>query len=238
MEIKNTKDIRIPTVNAIFYGAIGTGKTTLSASFPKPIIFNIEKGLNSLAGLDVDYIDVTNYKDFQNNYKELVSTKNEYRTLIVDTATELAEWLMLAIAGKEQPRIQDWGELARRFGRMLRELRDNQINTVLLFHENSEEIVTDAGISGFFKRPEIPGKALRGPILRYVDLIGYTSVEVDKNGEESHFVDFRPQSMLIAKSRFETLKKKFEIGEDDGVYQIIEDGINETIQKRMEGEHE
>ena len=56
MEIKQTKDIKDPKVDALVYGRAGTGKTLLGGTFPNPIFVDTDNGLLSLRKKDVAFI--------------------------------------------------------------------------------------------------------------------------------------------------------------------------------------
>ena len=68
MKIKNAKEMDVSNVIlcATVYGKAGTGKTTLGATFPKPLFLDMNKGLLSIRGMDVDYIEL-----YQANFMEI-----------------------------------------------------------------------------------------------------------------------------------------------------------------------
>ncbi len=74
-------------------GDAGVGKTTLASYFPSPIILAVEDGTTSLAGRD----DVGVYSKIKNHYdvldaiKWLGTNKHDYKTLIIDSISKLAQ---------------------------------------------------------------------------------------------------------------------------------------------------
>ena len=60
MEIQNTANLRVESVDILVYGKAGTGKTSLIKTLPDPkrvIVFDLEKGLGPLSDLGVDFIN-------------------------------------------------------------------------------------------------------------------------------------------------------------------------------------
>ena len=60
MEIQNTANLRVESVDILVYGKAGTGKTSLIKTLPDPkrvIVFDLEKGLGPLTDSGVDFIN-------------------------------------------------------------------------------------------------------------------------------------------------------------------------------------
>lgn len=94
---------------SLFYGLSGTGKTTLAATMPKPILFvdTKEKGYQSIIGIpDIDVTPVGNW-DQLIKVKDFIEADDKYRTVIFDTVTGVQD---LRIAK------QTGGEMSLTFG--------------------------------------------------------------------------------------------------------------------------
>ena len=90
MEIRNTKSLEAnPKLNVLLYGAPGSGKTTVAGSFPKPLYLNIEAGVNTLVGQDIDFVDIQSWEDVKDVYNQLISGELKYESVIIDSVTEL-----------------------------------------------------------------------------------------------------------------------------------------------------
>lgn len=103
----------------LIYGRSGTGKTTFAASFPKPaLLINIkDDGLGSVKkvqGLKVT--DVGSYAEFEEVYDMLADTKHNFKTVIVDTITQLQNIIVqekLNGGKKGRTKAVDFGSLSR-----------------------------------------------------------------------------------------------------------------------------
>lgn len=102
----------------VIYGKSSTGKTTLGATFPKPLLcVKIgDDGINSI--IDIDGIDVLEFKNLEDLYattKEITTNKKyaKYKTVMYDTFSFIVElWKTENLKGKT-PRMSQpmWGDL-------------------------------------------------------------------------------------------------------------------------------
>jgi hypothetical protein len=75
---------------ATIFGNAGLGKTSLAASFPKPIFIRTEDGTQSLSGLDVALFPVaTSSRMVFDQITALFENDHEYKTLVIDSITQL-----------------------------------------------------------------------------------------------------------------------------------------------------
>ena len=78
-------------------GQAGAGKTTLAATFPKPLILDLEGGTWVLEGQDVD-VHRQWERPPRGRLQELKDVlrdvaRRDYRTLVIDSWTRLSEWI-------------------------------------------------------------------------------------------------------------------------------------------------
>lgn len=146
----------------VFYGRSATGKTTLAATFPQPMLYlDIrDRGTDSISDVmekgDVEGREIETFGQFEDMYWWLKKHPNDYETIVVDTVTQLQQLLLKEIAvekGKDPESVGDWGSLSRKdwgevSGTMkewltnYRDLTDLGINVVFLAQDrvfNSEE---------------------------------------------------------------------------------------------------
>lgn len=138
-------------IAALFYGKAGTGKTTLFATFPGPLLhLDVrEKGTDSIADLKgVDTLDVTDWDEVEKIYWYLKSGKHKYKTVGIDVVTSLQD-LAIASVRKELRRDEEdlvsqkmWGMVSGKMKTWLlnyRDLVEEGINVVFLAHTRKTE---------------------------------------------------------------------------------------------------
>jgi hypothetical protein len=79
-------------VIATFFGEGGMGKSTLAAMFPKPVFIRTEDGTASLAGNDdvALFPLASSSQDVLDQIEALATQEHEYKTLVLDSITQLA----------------------------------------------------------------------------------------------------------------------------------------------------
>lgn len=148
---------KLPSSLAVLlYGRSGTGKTTISATFPKPLyLLDVrEKGTDSIANVEgVDVSQIEEWEQFEDIYWWLEKGGHGYQTVVIDQITQLQD---LAISkcmddGKKEAgdviskRI--WGQSAGMMKTWLlnyRDLIDKGVNIVFIAHDRSDGGSEDA----------------------------------------------------------------------------------------------
>jgi hypothetical protein len=187
----------------VIYGISGTGKTTLAGSFPKPaLLLDInDKGTDSIS--DIKGIEVAECPDWETLEEwmyYLLENPKEYKTVIIDTVTQMqsiAIEMILKKKKKSTDRAGDWGTMSQReWGDVASEMkskintfRDLPLETVFLaqarvFNVNEDdmdeqEIAPEVG-------PRL-SPSVKDAINAAVDVIGSTFVRkriIKKKGVE------------------------------------------------------
>lgn len=163
IDMKNGK--MEPRISILAYGPAGSGKTTLCATAPKPILAIIVGGeenvaLASLYGKDLQTTIVKTWTELQNVHKEIRSGSlaGKFKTICIDGLTELArvaENHLLEKYTLTKLRIQDFGELQDMLGKIVRAFNECGINTIYTALQLAEK---DEATGAYMVKPDILGK--------------------------------------------------------------------------------
>ena len=226
------KDLRGRFV--MLYGQAKSGKTSMSAMWPKPLLVAFEKGYNALVG--VRPIDITSWNEFKQVCRQLKKpeAKEVYETIVIDTvaiAYALCEKYILNREGVNA--IGDigygkgWGMLKDEFESTFRELTQLGYAIVFIAHSKTRqtEYTDEEGNAIEALAPDLPNAAYQ-IVNRMVDVIGYIGVEYDKNGLSSRYLYTRGTPRIFAGSRYKYLAPKIPLG-----YQDLVDSIAAAMEK-------
>lgn len=103
----------------VFYGRSGTGKTTLAATFPKPLLLLDvnDRGDDSVLDVeDIDIRDIREWDDFELTYWYITQHPDEYRTIVIDTMSQLQGVCInhvLSEKNKDSERAGEWGVMTK-----------------------------------------------------------------------------------------------------------------------------
>lgn len=141
--IRSVKEIQRPRSWAI-YGRSGAGKTTFAATFPKPIlVLDVrDQGTDSINDHDkVDVKDIDSMTDLEDVYYYIKEHPNAYKTVIIDTVTQLQQLFMEEVIGAKKKRVGDWGSMSRReFGDVAAMMKEWVLNYRNLTAEGLEVV--------------------------------------------------------------------------------------------------
>jgi hypothetical protein len=112
-------------------------------------------------------------------FQWLQSGKHQFKSLIIDSISELQVKCMDNIAGTEQMKMQQWGELLRHMGALLRDLRDLTMHPTAPLEAVVLTAMARPGQDGRM-RPYLQGQlAIQAPY--FYDILGAISVETVPN---------------------------------------------------------
>ena len=131
----------------LLYGRSASGKTTLAATFPRPIAY-LAVGDDGYASIEdpkgITYFKVENFTEFTIYIQELLKDKT-FKTVIVDTFSLFVnEWTLDLIKRGKGGRANgaglsqsDWGDLGTNVNSLIRDLKNLAVNknVVLTAHE-------------------------------------------------------------------------------------------------------
>lgn len=178
----------------LVHGETGAGKSSFAVTSPYPrLLLDIESGYRFLpintkkwdptteappvadGTWDTCVVVVHNYDTVLKVYEWLRSGQHQFRSLIIDSISELQVRFFDQLAGDEQLKMQQWGEVLRKMGGLLRNIRDltthptNPLEAIVL------TAMTRQDKDGVF-RPYLQGQlAVMAPYL--FDILGALVVE-------------------------------------------------------------
>lgn len=186
------------------YGVAGVGKTTLAAQcalseLGKPVlVIDAEGGSRAIAHMQDVYIaDVKTWKEVLEVSQEVVKTKPEFKTVILDNMSEFQQLNLKGITGGSVPQIQHYGQNTNEmlnFVRLWRDVsRDLGINVIFIAWESPEKDESTGAIKrdlGF-----TPSLAKQFPGI--IDIVGYLTVDI----RGTRILEFAPSPRNAAKFR-------------------------------------
>lgn len=216
------------TLAAVVHGESGAGKSFFGGTTPSPrLVLDAEGGSgfiknnkrrktwNPLAGpppeddgtWDACFVDVLDWATFHAAYQWLASGQHPFKSVIIDSLTEVQKRLVDDIAGIDQPTLQDWGTIGRHFEDMVRKFRDLKrhptmpISVLMLCLSHLRDGET---------RPFLKGQIELG-LPAFVDVVGYLYAEADQTDPNKTVrrMLITPANKIIAKDRTGALMEQY-----------------------------
>jgi hypothetical protein len=146
MALKAKKPAMIESrLKALFYGNAGVGKTMAAIQFPKPYIIDTEgstnkpqyvKAIDKVNGAVLMTVD---FDEMVNEVRELLTTKHEYKTLVIDSLTLLYNDLLEKAERKVGTDFgRHYGEANKRMKQLLNLLFRLDMNVIITSHSKNE----------------------------------------------------------------------------------------------------
>ena len=204
------------SLTLMVYGESKVGKSTFAVTAPYPRLMLDVEGGHKFLPINVKYWDpmsqeppvadgtwdtvvvqVRDYDVVLKAFQWLQSGKHQFKSLIIDSISELQVKCMDNIAGTEQMKMQQWGELLRHMGHLLRDLRD------LTSHPTQplEAVVMTAMASrGQDNRmhPYLQGQ-LKVQAPYFYDVLGYISNETIPNPDPTQ-LPYKARRMYVERT--------------------------------------
>jgi hypothetical protein len=186
------------SLTIMVYGESKVGKSTFAVTAPYPRLMLDVEGGHRFLPINVKYWDpmtqeppladgtwdtvvvqVRDYDVVMKAFQWLQSGKHQFKSLIIDSISELQVKCMDNIAGTEQMKMQQWGELLRHMGALLRDLRDLTMHPTQPLEAVVLTAMARKGQDGVY-RPYLQGQlAIQAPY--FYDILGAVTVETMPN---------------------------------------------------------
>jgi hypothetical protein len=209
----------------VIFGPSGGGKSTLSATAPKPAFLDTNDGLLSIAGRPgfehVKGERITDFDGLERCYDNFTGTgrknwKGKFGTAIVDHFDDVQAIIMEELGERRKARDdrkdideseqKDWGVMATKLKRILRKYKTLPMHKILICGEMESK--EDGRMI-----PSLQGQ-LQGKLPYFADHIAY--LRLGKNGRR--FLHLDPSDRFLAKTRAWWLtpeQRKLQIKFDD-----------------------
>ena len=234
-------------MKCLFYGKSGTGKTTLAATFPRPILYLQcdKQGTTSIRRQkDVFFKQFETFEEFEEIYLALEDDRGAFfKTVVLDTVTSWQELVMgnVNTGTNELISQQTWGKCSNKMKTYLMNLLDLPVNVIILAQERvpKEEDSNNGDVDmvlpevGPYTMPSVT-KILNAA----VSIIGQTYIRASwikstqglnkRKLQAEYCLRIGPHVRYVTKVRRDSLSAK---GDSEAAPEYI---INPTYEKLME----
>lgn len=188
------------SLSILMHGPAGAGKTTLSLTGPKPILFLdaetasrfIPKSYRKIrwdptkdsqaptpdGTWDICVVKIKDWNVLQKTIDVLSTHRHQFKTVVIDSVSEVLIKAKQSINGDKQFQIQHWGQLNQKMGAFLRTLRDitadedSSIEILAILSATKDFNVGTEDKPHMEKRPLLEG-AVKDTIQYLYDIIAY-----------------------------------------------------------------
>lgn len=195
VQLKSTKGGGSDGVKILCYGESGSGKTWLNRTLENPIILSTEKGLLSLADVELPYIAINSIADLDEAYTYLVNdpTGMSFTDISLDSITDIAEACLNAEKKKSADGRAAYGNMADVIAERIRKFRDIPGRNIY-FSAQLDKVQDEKG--RVLYGPSMPGKTLTQSLAFFFDIVLALRVEsvVDAEGKSAIVRMFQTQT--------------------------------------------
>ena len=217
-------DIKTPLICTIF-GEPGLGKTSLAAKFPNPVFILAEDGLKSVKPRPHSFPLLQSANELWPQLKALREEKHDYKTLVIDTITQMEQLFIGYILGQDKDAKNfasshgGYGAAYQMLSGMHGRIRkyanalatEKKMNVVFLAHSEVENL--NLPDHSEFNRYEIKlHKKSQGHYVGNVDLVGFLKLDMHSK-KDGRAVDTGDRVLICHATASNISKNRFGIDE-------------------------
>lgn len=150
-------------------------------------------------GAETVIVLVRDFAMMQTVFQWLNSGQHDFRSVVLDSVTELQKRCLDAISGVNQASQQDWGELLRQMEKLVRDFRDLTMHPVRPLESVVLITTTRMDDSGMY-RPHVLGQ-LGLTMPYFLDVVGFLQVNQSEEGVLYRRLITQPIPGFVAKDR-------------------------------------
>lgn len=192
-------------INCLVYGRAGVGKTTLTATAPRPLLISAEAGLMSLRRVSVPVKMVSALSDIYAVFNDItkgVGPGAEAETVCLDSLSEIAEMILTDAKARSKDPRQAYGTLGDDTVALVKAFRDlPNKNCVIVAKETTyTQAVTGINRIG----PRAPGNIVPDSLPYLFDEVMQMTVSIEAHpdtGQPYHYLQCHPTAQVEAKDR-------------------------------------
>lgn len=192
-------------INCLVYGRAGMGKTTLTATAPKPFLISAEAGLMALRHVSLPVREVKSLSHIYEVFNDIQAGRGpaaEAETVCLDSLSEIAELILAdAKASSKDPR-QAYGKLGDDAIALIKAFRDLPSKNCVIV---AKETTFKQAVTGFERTgPKAPGNIVPDEMPYLFDQVMQMSISTDKHpdtGQPYRYLQCQPTYQIEAKDR-------------------------------------
>lgn len=192
-------------INCLVYGRAGVGKTSLTATAPKPLLISAEAGLMSLRKVTVPVKVITTLSDIYDVFNDISAGRGpgaEAETISLDSLSEVADMILSDAKARTKDPRQAYGTLGDDAVKLVKAFRDLPNKNCLIV---AKETDFTNPITGIRKTgPKAPGNILPDELPYLFDQVMQMTVSIENHpdtGLPYHYLQCHPTAQAEAKDR-------------------------------------
>jgi hypothetical protein len=200
INVKTTGSLSANGVKLLVYGQAGSGKTTLVATLPSPIVLSAEGGLLSIQDADLPFIEITSMDALKEAYQWLTESSEAkgFQSVALDSISEIAEVVLNHEKKVNKDPRAAYGAMQEQMAdiiRAFRDLPDRHVYMSAKLEKTQDEMVR------VLYSPSMPGNKTGQALPYFFDEVLALRVEKDGEGNTQRALMCDSDGLWLAKDR-------------------------------------